>query len=70
MTGLQYAPGITYVSGGGAAARHFAIGLVIWMLESGAVALAATYLWKAHKRGMERVRRYNQRNAPKHARRN
>ena len=69
MTGLQYAPGLAYVSGGGAPARQFAIGLVVWMLECGAVTLAAAYLWKAHKRGLERVRRHNERNAPKHARR-
>ena len=70
MSGLQYAPDITYVSGGGAPARQFAIGLVIWLIECGAVALAAAYLWRAHKRGLERVRRHNARNAPKHARRN
>ena len=69
MTGLQYAPGLTYVSGGGAAARHFAIGLVLWLIECGIVALAAAYLWQAHKRGMERLRRHNARNAPKHSRR-
>jgi len=69
MSGLQYAPGLAYVSGGGAEARHFAIGLVLWFIECGIVALAASYLWKAHKRGLERVRRYNERNAPKHARR-
>ena len=66
MTGLQYAPGLAYVSGGGAPARQFAIGLVLWLIECGIVALAAAYLWKAHKRGLERVRRHNERNAPKH----
>lgn len=68
MSGLQYAPGFAYVSGGGAPARHFAEGLVLWLLECGLVALAAAYLWKAHKRGMERVKRHNERNAPRHAR--
>jgi len=68
MTGLQYAPGLTYVSGGGVAARQFAIGLVLWLIECGLVAIAASYLWKAHKRGMARVRRYNERHAPRHAR--
>jgi len=68
MSGLQYAPGLAYVSGGGAPARHFAEGLVLWLIECGLVALAATYLWKAHKRGMARVKRYNERNAPRHAR--
>jgi hypothetical protein len=68
MSGLQYAPGLAYVSGGGAPARHFAEGLVLWLIECGLVALAAAYLWKAHKRGLERVRRYNERHAPRHAR--
>ena len=68
MTGLQYAPGLAYVSGGGTAARHFAEGLVLWLIECGLVALAATYLWKAHKRGMARVKRHNERHAPRHAR--
>jgi len=68
MNGLQYGPGLAYVSGGGAPARQFAIGLVIWLIECAAVTLAAAYLWKAHKRGLERLRRHNARNAPKHAR--
>ena len=68
MTGLQYAPGMAYVSGGGSEARHFAIGLVLWYLECGAAFVLLRAAWKAHKRGMARVRRHNERNAPRHAR--
>jgi hypothetical protein len=68
MSGLQYAPQLAYVSGGGAAARHFADALIFAWLVTGLAAVGIRQAWKAHKRGLERVRRYNERNAPKHAR--
>jgi hypothetical protein len=69
MTGLQYVPQLAYVSGGGAAARSFAEGLVTMYLVMFAVWIIGRAAWKAHKRGLARVRRFNQRHAPKHARR-
>ena len=68
MSGLQYAPGLTYVSGGGAPARHFADALIFAWLVTGLAAVGIRQAWKAHKRGLERVRRYNERHAPRHAR--
>jgi hypothetical protein len=57
-----------WISGGGEEARHFATGLVIWMSCVIIAALIAPVLYRAHRRGMERVRRLNERTAPKHAR--
>jgi hypothetical protein len=69
MSGLQYAPGLAYVSGGGPVAKHFADALVVGWLLGSLAAVGIWQAWKAHKRGMERVRRYNERHAPRHARR-
>lgn len=66
---MGYAPGLAYVSGGGYAARHWAMGLVVWYLVMFAIMFGGRALWKAHRRGLARVRRYNQRHAPRHARR-
>ena len=68
MTGLQYAPGITYVSGGGRALSHWAGGLILTYVVALGVYLIPAAV-RAHRRGMARVRRYNQRHAPRHARR-
>lgn len=57
-----------WISGGGAEAAQFARGLVCWLLFCGALLLLPS-IYRAHRRGMERVRRFNERNAPKHARR-
>lgn len=57
-----------WISGGGAEAAQFARGLVLWMLFCGMMLLIPT-AYRAHRRGMERIRRMNERNALKHARR-
>ena len=68
MSGLIFAPQLAYVSGGGPAAKHFADVLIFTWFLGGLAAVGIRAAWKAHRRGMARVRRYNQRHAPKHAR--
>ena len=62
-------PQMEWISGGGAEAAQFARGFSLWMIIFITAVVAIPYFYRAHRRGMERIRRMNERNAPKHARR-